>query len=38
MPDRGGLVFLFFIATQLLFILRIMIKAWRYASVCQVGN
>jgi hypothetical protein len=38
MPDSGGLVFLFFIATQLLFILRIMIKAWRYASVCQVGN
>ena len=38
MPDRGLLVFLFFIATQVLSILRIFLKAWRYASVCQVGN
>jgi len=37
-PDRSLMVFLFFIATQLLFILRIFLKAWRYASVCQVGN
>jgi len=37
-PDSGILVFLFFIATQVLFILRILIRAWRYASVCQAGN
>jgi hypothetical protein len=37
-PERGVLILLFFIVTQVLFILRILIKAWRYASVCQVGN
>lgn len=37
-PARGLLVFLFFIAIQILFILRIFLKAWRYASVCQLGN
>lgn len=34
-PDRSFAVFLFFAATQLLFILRLFMKAWRYASVCE---
>jgi hypothetical protein len=34
-PDKGGMVFLFFLATQTLFILRLFMKAWRYASVCE---
>jgi len=34
-PEKGGLVFLFFLATQALFILRLFMKAWRYASVCE---
>lgn len=33
MPDRGTEVFLFFIAAQSLFILRLFMKAWRYAAV-----
>ena len=34
-PDKGIMVFLFFIATQVLFIIRLFMKAWRYASVCE---
>jgi hypothetical protein len=34
-PDKGIMVFLFFIATQALFIIRLFMKAWRYASVCE---
>jgi hypothetical protein len=37
-PDRGILIFLFFIFTQLLVILRLFMKAWRYASVCEACN
>jgi len=32
-PDTGGAVFLFFILTQILFILKILLRAWRYGSV-----
>lgn len=34
-PDKGIMVFLFFIVTQALVITRLMMKAWRYASVCE---
>ncbi|HAX92831.1 MAG TPA: hypothetical protein DCY25_02600 [Bacteroidales bacterium] len=34
-PDKGIMVFLFFIATQSLFIIRLLMKAWRYAAVCE---
>ena len=34
-PEKGIMVFLFFIATQALFIIRLFMKAWRYASVCE---
>jgi hypothetical protein len=34
-PDKGFAVFLFFITTQMLFILRLFMKAWRYAVVCE---
>jgi len=34
-PEMGIIVFLFFIATQALFIIRLFMKAWRYASVCE---
>lgn len=37
-PSTGILILLFFIVTQLLFIMRILMKAWRYAAVCQIGN
>jgi len=32
-PDTGGAVFLFFILAQILFILKILLRAWRYGSV-----
>jgi hypothetical protein len=35
MPDRGMEVFLFFIAAQSLYIIRLFMKAWRYAAVCE---
>ena len=35
LPDRGMEVFLFFLAAQSLFILRLFMKAWRYAAVCE---
>ena len=37
MPDKGIMIFLFFLVTQLLFIVRLFLKAWRYASVCQLN-
>ncbi|MCU0379224.1 MAG: hypothetical protein MUC78_13295 [Bacteroidales bacterium] len=36
-PERGGLIFLFFLATQALFILRLFLKAWRYATVSELA-
>ena len=37
-PDRGITVFLFFLATQTLVIIRLLMKAWRYAAVCEVSR
>ena len=37
-PSKGILVFLFFIGTQMLFILRLMMKAWRYATICELAK
>jgi len=37
-PNRGIMILLFFILTQLLVIFRIFMKAWRYASVCEAVN
>jgi hypothetical protein len=34
-PEKGGMIFLFFLASQLLFIIRLFMKSWRYASVCE---
>jgi len=34
-PDKGIMVFLFFLATQTLVIIRLFMKAWRYAAVCE---
>ncbi len=36
MPVKGITVFLFFLAGQALFILRLFLKAWRYASVIEI--
>jgi hypothetical protein len=32
-PDTGGAVFMFFLASQVLFIIKILMRAWRYGSV-----
>jgi hypothetical protein len=37
MPEKGIMIFLFFLATQLLFIVRLFLKAWRYAAVSQLA-
>jgi len=37
-PGTGGGVFLLFIVSQLLFILRLFLKTWRYASVTSMMN
>jgi hypothetical protein len=37
MPGKGTGVFLFFLATQVLFLVRLFLKAWRYASVSQLA-
>ncbi len=37
MPDKGIMIFLFFIATQFLFIVRLFLKAWRYAAVSRLA-
>lgn len=34
-PSKGWMIFLFFLTTQALFIIRLFMKAWRYASVCE---
>jgi hypothetical protein len=34
-PSKGWMIFLFFLATQAVFIIRLFMKAWRYASVCE---
>ena len=36
MPEKGIMIFLFFLATQILFLVRLFLKAWRYASVSQL--
>lgn len=36
MPEKGIMIFLFFLVTQLLFLVRLFLKAWRYASVSQL--
>jgi hypothetical protein len=36
MPEKGFLITLFFLATQALFVLRIFLKAWRYATVSEL--
>lgn len=35
-PEQGFLITLFFLATQALFVLRIFLKAWRYATVSEL--
>jgi len=37
MPNKGIMIFLFFLATQLLFLVRLFLKAWRYAAVSQLA-
>jgi hypothetical protein len=36
-PEKGVMIVLFFIATQMLFIFRLFMKAWRYATVCEMA-
>jgi hypothetical protein len=36
-PERSLTIFLFFIVTQMLFIIRLFMKAWRYATVCELA-
>jgi len=36
-PEQGFLITLFFLATQALFVLRIFLKAWRYATVSELA-
>jgi len=35
-PQKGLMIFLFFLATQFLFLVRLFMKAWRYATVSQL--
>jgi hypothetical protein len=37
MPEKGIMVFFFFLFTQFLFLVRLFIKAWRYAAVSQLA-
>lgn len=37
-PEKGGMIFLFFILTQIMFFIRLFMKAWRYASVCEAAR
>lgn len=32
-PEKGLMIFLFFLATQILFLIRLFMKSWRYATV-----
>ena len=36
-PEKGWIVFLFFLATQLLLIIRLFLRAWRYATVTELA-
>ncbi|HUW91751.1 MAG TPA: hypothetical protein VMV74_01190 [Bacteroidales bacterium] len=36
-PEKGLWIFLFFIATQVMFILRLFLKVWRYATVSELA-
>ena len=36
-PEKGVMIFLFFLVTQLLFLVRLFMKAWRYAAVSQLA-
>lgn len=36
-PQNGAMIFIFFIATQLLFVFRLFMKSWRYATVCELA-
>lgn len=36
-PEGGGTIFLLFLGTQALFILRLFLKAWRYATVSELA-
>lgn len=36
-PEKGMMILLFFIATQVLFIFRLFMKAWRFATVCEMA-
>lgn len=35
-PEKGLMIFLFFLATQILFLVRLFMKSWRYATVSQL--
>ena len=37
LPERGLMISLFFIATQVMFLLRLYLKAWRYATVSELA-
>lgn len=36
-PESGGMIFLFFLATQLMFLIRLLLKSWRYAVVSELA-
>jgi hypothetical protein len=37
-PEKGGMIFLFFILSQIMVFIRLFMKAWRYASVCEAAR
>lgn len=37
LPQKGLWIFLFFLATQAMFIIRLFLKAWRYATVSELA-
>ena len=37
-PEKGGMILIFFIITQIMFFIRLFMKAWRYASVCEAAS
>ncbi len=36
-PEKGGMLFLFFLGTQALFLVRLYLRAWRYATVTELA-
>jgi hypothetical protein len=36
-PEKGIMIFIFFIDTQVLFFFRLFMKTWRYATVCELA-